>query len=170
VAVSPQKPDGSLSIAEKNDVTYPVVSDPGNQIAKQLGIVFTLGDQARDAQTKLRLDLTQANIDGTADLPLTTAVLVDATGTIRWIDVRPDYTTRTEPAEILAATARFGNARLARYCPAGDVHVTEIRCLWYGSLRTAMVSMILPVRRKPTIRSRCRDHPRVRPVACPSAA
>jgi len=103
VAVSPQKPDGSLSTAEKNDLTYPVVSDPGNQIAKQLGIVFTLGDEARTAQTKLGLDLTQANIDGTADLPLTTAVLVDASGTIRWIDVRPDYTTRTEPAEILAA-------------------------------------------------------------------
>jgi peroxiredoxin len=103
VAVSPQKPDGSLSAAEKNELTYAVVSDPGNQIAEQLGIVFTLGDQARTAQTKLGLELTQANVDGTADLPLTTAVLVDATGTIRWIDVRPDYTSRTEPAEILAA-------------------------------------------------------------------
>jgi hypothetical protein len=29
--------------------------------------------------------------------------LVDGQGVIRWIDVHPDYTTRTEPAEILAA-------------------------------------------------------------------
>ena len=103
VAVSPQKPDGSLSIAEKNELTYTVVSDPGNQIAKQLGIVYTLGEEARTAQIALGLDLTQANIDGTAELPLTTAAIVDAAGTIRWIDVRPDYTSRTEPAEILAA-------------------------------------------------------------------
>jgi hypothetical protein len=30
-------------------------------------------------------------------------VLVDAEGAIRWIDVHPDYTTRTEPADVLAA-------------------------------------------------------------------
>ncbi len=28
-------------------------------------------------------------------------VIVDAAGVIRWIDVHPDYSTRTEPAEIL---------------------------------------------------------------------
>jgi peroxiredoxin len=103
VAVSPQKPDGSLSLAEKHELAYSVVSDPGNQIAKQLGIVFTLGDDAREAQAKLGLDLTEVNADGTRELPLATTVLVDVDGTIRWIDVHPDYTTRSEPAEILAA-------------------------------------------------------------------
>jgi hypothetical protein len=34
-----------------------------------------------------------------------TTVLVDAEGTIRWIDVHPDYTTRSEPDEILSAIA-----------------------------------------------------------------
>jgi hypothetical protein len=32
-----------------------------------------------------------------------TTVIVDASGAIRWIDVHPDYATRSEPAEILAA-------------------------------------------------------------------
>jgi alkyl hydroperoxide reductase subunit AhpC len=32
-----------------------------------------------------------------------TAVVVDADGVIRWIDVHPNYTTRSEPAAILAA-------------------------------------------------------------------
>ncbi len=103
VAVSPQKPDNSLSLAEKHALTYTVVSDPGNQIATRLGIVFTLGAGAREAQVKLGLDLTEVNADGTAQLPLATTVLVDADGVIRWIDVHPDYTTRSEPAEILAA-------------------------------------------------------------------
>ena len=34
-----------------------------------------------------------------------TTVLVGEAGEIRWIDVHPNYTTRTEPAEILAALA-----------------------------------------------------------------
>jgi len=32
-----------------------------------------------------------------------TVVIVDATAVIRWIDVHPDYTTRTEVSDILAA-------------------------------------------------------------------
>jgi len=103
VAISPQKPDGSLSMTEKHDLSYAVLSDPGNQIAGKLGIVFTLGRGARDAQISLGLDLTEVNADGTADLPLATVVVVDAAGTIRWIDVHPDYTTRSEPGQILAA-------------------------------------------------------------------
>ncbi|NJP75059.1 AhpC/TSA family protein, partial [Streptomyces sp. C1-2] len=32
-----------------------------------------------------------------------TVALVDDRGVLRWIDVHPDYTTRTEPDRILAA-------------------------------------------------------------------
>ena len=38
-------------------------------------------------------------------LPMPTVVIVDTAGTIRWIDVHPNYTIRTEAAEILAALA-----------------------------------------------------------------
>jgi peroxiredoxin len=103
VAISPQRPDDSLSLAQKHDLAYTVLSDPGNQIARRLGIVFSLGQGARDGQAALGVDLASVNADGTYDLPLTTAVVVGADGTIRWIDVRPDYTERSEPAEIIAA-------------------------------------------------------------------
>lgn len=103
VAISPQKPDGSLSMAEKHELSYAVLSDPGNQIARQLGVVFTLGEEARAAQAGLGLDLADVNADGSRELPLATTVVVDAEGTIRWIDVHPDYTTRSEAAAIIAA-------------------------------------------------------------------
>ncbi|KAL5335696.1 AhpC/TSA family-domain-containing protein [Aspergillus crustosus] len=41
VAVSPQLPDSSLSVAEKNALEYPVLSDVGNKFARELGIVWT---------------------------------------------------------------------------------------------------------------------------------
>ena len=38
-------------------------------------------------------------------LPKPTVVVVDDQGVVRFVDVRPDYTTRTEPADVLAAVA-----------------------------------------------------------------
>jgi alkyl hydroperoxide reductase subunit AhpC len=43
------------------------------------------------------------NADGGLTLPMPTTVVVDAIGVIRWIDVHPNYTTRSEVPDILAA-------------------------------------------------------------------
>ncbi len=106
VAISPQTPDGSLTMQEKNELSYPVLSDPGNRIATALGILTAPSDDVRAAQTALGLDLTAVNADGSTGLPMPTVVLLDADGVLRWIDVHPDYTTRTEPADVLAAADR----------------------------------------------------------------
>jgi peroxiredoxin len=103
VAISPQAPDGSLSTKEAKELTFTVLSDPGNQIARQLGILTAPSDGARAAQQQLGLDLTQVNADGTTGLPMPTVLIADADGLIRWIDVHPDYSTRTEPAQVLQA-------------------------------------------------------------------
>ena len=105
IAVSPQLPDGSLSVQQKHDLHYPVLSDPGNQIASQLGVVTGPSPEARDTQLRLGLDLAAVNADGTAALPMPTTVIVDETLELVWIDVHPDYSTRSEPDHILAALA-----------------------------------------------------------------
>jgi peroxiredoxin len=93
VAVSPQRPDGSLSMQEKHDLAFGVLTTSASQ-------------EVLAAQRRLGLDLTEVNADGTAGLPMPTVVLIDADHRIRWIDVHPDYTTRTEVAEILDAVHR----------------------------------------------------------------
>ena len=103
VAISPQAPDGSLSTKELKELTFTVLSDPGNQIAGQLGILTAPSDGTRAAQLQLGLDLTQVNADGTTGLPMPTVVIADEDGVIRWIDVRLDYTTRAEPGQVLQA-------------------------------------------------------------------
>lgn len=103
IAVSPQAPDGSLTTQQAKELTYTVLSDPGNQIAAQLGILTGPADATVAAQATLGLDLTQVNADGTRGLPMPTVVIADAAGVIRWIDVHPNYATRTEPGDILAA-------------------------------------------------------------------
>ena len=103
VAISPQKPDGSLTMQETNELTFTVLSDAGNKIAGRLGILTEATDGAKASQAALGLDVAAANADGTAVIPMPTTVIVDADRTIRWIDVHPDFSTRSEPAEILAA-------------------------------------------------------------------
>jgi peroxiredoxin len=103
VAVSPHAPDGSLSTQQKNELTFTVLSDPANQVAKALGILTAPSAEARAAQLELGLDLTAVNADGTTGLPMPATIVVDAHHVVRWADVHPDYSTRSEPAQVLAA-------------------------------------------------------------------
>src|ERR1700733_7216692 len=103
IAVSPQKPDGSLIAAQTNELTFAVVSDPGNQLASALGILTEPSAEAAAAQQQLGLDLAEHNADARLSVPTPTAVVVDSLGVIRWIDVHPNYTTRSEVFDILAA-------------------------------------------------------------------
>jgi peroxiredoxin len=103
VAVSPQKPDGSLTMRQKNSLAFTVVSDPGNALAGRLGILTRPSREARAAQLQLGLDLTAVNADGTDLVPMPATVILDAARAVRWIDVHPDYTTRTEVDQIIDA-------------------------------------------------------------------
>jgi peroxiredoxin len=106
LAISPQKPDGSLSMAETNELTFTVLSDAGNTVASALGILSAEREaSARDAALALGVDVAATNGDGTDRVPMPTTIVVDAQARISWIDVHPDYTERTEPEAILAAVA-----------------------------------------------------------------
>jgi peroxiredoxin len=107
IAVSPQRPDGSLSSAEADGLSYTVLSDPGNRLAGSLGILSEPGDGAKAASLAIGQDLSKVNADGTWTLPMPTVVLVNAGGVLRWIDVHPNYSERTEVADILAAVDRL---------------------------------------------------------------
>ena len=114
VAISPQRPDGSLSMQQKHQLTFEVLSDPGNQIAGQLGILTGPTDDARQAQASLGLIIGEHNADGTDTTPMPAVVVLDAEGTIRWIDVHPHYTSRTEPGQILQAMDPTGTGTRSR--------------------------------------------------------
>ena len=109
VAISPQKSDGSLTMQQKNGLVFTVVSDPGNTIAGRLGILTRPSPEARAAQLHLGLDLAGVNADGTITLPMPATVILDAGRAVRWIDVHPDYSTRTEPLQVIDALDHLGH-------------------------------------------------------------
>jgi hypothetical protein len=87
----------------RNELSYAVLSDPGNGIGHALGIVTRPTGRVQQAQASLGLDLSAENADGSHDLVMPTVTVVDAGGVLRWIDVHPNYTTRTAPAQIREA-------------------------------------------------------------------
>jgi peroxiredoxin len=105
VAISPQSPDESLSTVEKIALEFTVLSDPGARLADQIGIAFEQADDVLAAQRNLGLDLTKVNAEGAVRLPRPTVLVVDQDRVVRFVDVHPDYTARTEVADIVEALA-----------------------------------------------------------------
>ncbi|WP_405592295.1 peroxiredoxin-like family protein [Streptomyces sp. NBC_01092] len=105
IAVSPQIPDESLTLTEKHDLAFDVLSDIGSDTAKQYRLAFDLPDDLAAVYDKLGFDLQRTNDGHPRTLPLPATYVIDRTGTIRWAFVNTDYTTRAEPADILAALA-----------------------------------------------------------------
>jgi peroxiredoxin len=107
IAISPQKPDESLSLTEKNALEFPVLSDPGLILADALGITITPAAEVIAAQRQLGLDITEGNADGTTRVPMPTTIVLDTGHVARWVDVHPNYAARSEAADILAAVDRL---------------------------------------------------------------
>ncbi|MCR6481326.1 AhpC/TSA family protein [Amycolatopsis sp. OK19-0408] len=95
-AISPQKPDGPLP-----DLEFPVLSDVGSTVARGLGLSYPVSAPVREAMQTLGTDLEQVN--GTWELVHPAVVVVDQDRALRFVDVHPDFVTRTEPADILKA-------------------------------------------------------------------
>ncbi|ATE65806.1 peroxiredoxin-like family protein [Rhizorhabdus dicambivorans] len=103
IAVSPQNPDASLSTAEKNQLKFPVLTDPGNGFAKALGISFELPADVIQVHERSGTDLPAINSGAEWVLPIPAVYVVDSDGTILLAHVDSDFSTRLEPAVALAA-------------------------------------------------------------------
>ncbi len=103
VAISPQLPDNSLSTAEKLELAFPVLSDVGNVVARQYGLVFSLPEDLRSVYDGFGIDLPAANGDQTFELPVPATFVIGRDGSVAWRFVDPDYTHRGDPADVLAA-------------------------------------------------------------------
>ncbi|HTU78657.1 MAG TPA: peroxiredoxin-like family protein [Solirubrobacteraceae bacterium] len=110
VAISPETPDASLSTQERDELTYTVLSDTGAHLAEALGITFDPSEEGLAAQRTLGVDIRTTREDGGTRLPMPTVLIVDRDHTVRFADIHPDYTGRTEVPEILAALDMLPNA------------------------------------------------------------
>ena len=101
VAISPELPDNSLSLSEKLELEFEILSDFNNDIAKRFGIVFSLTDELKPLYEKFGVDLPKTQGNENFELPVPATYVVDGDGTIVLAHIDIDYTRRLEPEEVL---------------------------------------------------------------------
>src|SRR5262249_5437463 len=102
VAISPEKPDDTVSTAEKNALTFPVLSDIGQKVGKAFGLVYSFTDELRTVYDGFKLDIPEKN--GSPDdwsLPLSATYVIRSNGLILFADTSVDYRRRTDPEDVL---------------------------------------------------------------------
>lgn len=105
VAISPEMPDHGIVASEKNKLTFPVLSDFGNKVARQFGIVFQIGQELKEfSRNAFKNDIALRNGEDSYELPVPAMYVLDTSGVIRFAHVDVDYMSgRAQPEEIISA-------------------------------------------------------------------
>lgn len=101
VAISPQTPDNSLTTVEKKGLTFNVLSDVGNTVARQYGLVYTIDEKYHALYTAVGSDIPKFDGDTSWELPIPGTFIVAQDGNITLAYVNADYTHRLEPSALL---------------------------------------------------------------------
>jgi peroxiredoxin len=102
VAISPEKPDDTLSTAEKNALSFEVLSDVGQNVGRAFGLVYEFSDELKSAYRGFNLDIPARN--GTPDewaLPVAATYVIDRDGSIIYAYTDADYRDRADPHDVL---------------------------------------------------------------------
>lgn len=103
IAISPEFPDHSLSMVEKNQLKFPVLTDTGNTIAKGYKLTFELSEEMNAIYENMGINLEKRNADYKRTLPVPATFVIGQDGIIKYAFVDADYSKRAEPDEIIAA-------------------------------------------------------------------
>jgi len=103
LAVSPEIPDVASTTSQKNQLSYDVLSDVGNKVARLYRVAFDLPAELQEFYKTLGIDLAAHNGPSSDQLPLAATFLIDRNGLIRAACADADYVKRMEPDDIVAA-------------------------------------------------------------------
>jgi peroxiredoxin len=107
VAISPEKPDETLSTAEKNALAFEVLSDVGQNVGRAFGLVYEFTEELKTAYQGFKLDIPAHNgSPGEWALPVSATYVIDRNGTIIYAYTDLDYRDRADPRDVLKVLAK----------------------------------------------------------------
>ena len=101
LTISPQQPEFNSKLIKEKNLTFDLLSDPGNRVAKTYGLVHALPEDLKQIYLQFGIDLGKYNGDDSWTLPMPGRFIIDRSGVIRYAEVNPDYTVRPEPEEVI---------------------------------------------------------------------
>jgi peroxiredoxin len=103
IAISPQTVHQCLLMRDQHHLSFSLLSDAGNQVARQFGLVYRVPEEQQKVYARTFVNLPFLNGDSSWELPIPASFVVEQDGGILWASSHPDYTQRPDPAEILHA-------------------------------------------------------------------
>ncbi|GLQ49929.1 peroxiredoxin-like family protein [Dyella flava] len=110
VAISPQLAVNSQKSERINQLTFPILSDPNNQVADSFGLRYALPDYLVELYKQKKNNLPAFNGDDSWTLPIPARYVIAPDGTIVYAEVNPDYTQRPEPEDLLPVLSRYSGS------------------------------------------------------------
>ncbi len=108
VAISPQTAANSRRSQRENRLSFPILSDPGNEVAALFGLRFKLPQYLIDLYKDVfKNNLEVVNGDASWTLPMPARYVVARDGVIAYAEVNPDYTRRPDPSQLLPVLDRL---------------------------------------------------------------
>jgi len=115
VAISPQAPRQSVFMLDQHHLNFPLLSDPGAQVADQFGLAYPVSPEQRRYFQSILVNIPFNNAglsyhtatEASWRLPLPATFIADRTGTITFSEAHADFRVRPEPADVLAALDRL---------------------------------------------------------------
>ncbi|AZA77936.1 AhpC/TSA family protein [Chryseobacterium sp. G0186] len=103
IAISPQSQDHSLSMSEKNNLEFEVLTDHNNEFAEKLGIAFQLQDFVLPHYEGLGINLSDFNKNNDNTLPVPAVFVTDENRVITYKFLDVNYMNRVDVEELIKA-------------------------------------------------------------------
>jgi protocatechuate 3,4-dioxygenase beta subunit/peroxiredoxin len=111
VAISPELPDRAAMTAGSDALTFPVLYDQGNQVARRFRLTHQIAPGVVGYQLGNGNDVAAFNGMDTAEVPLPATYVAAAGGIIRYAFVDADYTRRADPDAVIGVLRELAAGR-----------------------------------------------------------
>ncbi|WP_224360268.1 peroxiredoxin-like family protein [Hyalangium versicolor] len=113
VAISPQTAPNSRRSQRENKLSFPILTDPKSELARELGLRFALPDYLIGVYKGFKNNLPLTNDDPSWVLPMPARYVIGTNGVIAYSEINPDYTQRPDPSELLPVLDRLLQSKVA---------------------------------------------------------
>lgn len=96
IVLSPQLQEFTRPGSEKQELGFPILTDPDNKVGEAYGLAFRLPDDLIGVYRKIGVDLPRYNGDESWRLSIPARIVIRRDGIVAAAEADPDYTRRPE--------------------------------------------------------------------------
>jgi peroxiredoxin len=117
IAISPQTATNNRKSRRDNALSFPILSDHGNNVAAAFGLRFRLPEGLIAIYKEFGHDLTLANGEASWTLPMPARYVIGRDGVIAFAEINPDHVRQPDPRRLLTVLKRLSDVAITRSEP-----------------------------------------------------